>query len=96
MQFGFDELIAHAARSRDLCAGTIIGSGTVSSQQFRETGSCCIAERRAIEMIDFGAARTSFLRFGDRVKMRAEFDRGDRSPFGDINQRVVQSQRKTF
>jgi fumarylacetoacetate (FAA) hydrolase len=96
MQFGFDELIAHAARSRDLCAGTIIGSGTVSSQQFRETGSCCIAERRAIEMIDFGAARTSFLRFGDRVKMRAEFDRGDRSPFGDINQCVVESQRKTF
>ena len=49
MAHGFHELIAHAARTRELCPGTIIGSGTVSSSRYRETGSCCIAERRAIE-----------------------------------------------
>jgi fumarylacetoacetate (FAA) hydrolase len=94
MQFGFDDLIAHAARSRYLCAGTVIGSGTVSSHRFRETGSCCIAERRAIEMIDNGAARTSFLRFGDQVRMWAESGRGAGSPFGEINQRVVRAQQR--
>ena len=49
MEFGFGELIAHAARTRDLCAGTIIGSGTVSSERCDELGSCCISERRALE-----------------------------------------------
>jgi fumarylacetoacetate (FAA) hydrolase len=89
MQYGFHELIAHAARTRDLCAGTVIGSGTVSSHRFRETGSCCIAERRAIEMIDEGAARTPFLRFGDRVRMVTVLADDSASPFGEIDQRVI-------
>ena len=88
MEYGFPELIAHAAATRDLCAGTIIGSGTVSVSNFRETGSCCIAERRAIETIDFGTPRTPFMSFGDRVTMRAVSDQGD-PIFGTIDQQVV-------
>jgi fumarylacetoacetate (FAA) hydrolase len=88
MAHGFHELIAHAARTRDLCAGTIIGSGTVSSSRYRETGSCCIAERRAIEMIDKGVPETTFLRFGERVRIEASLDRPEVS-FGPIDQRVV-------
>lgn len=88
MGHGFHELIAHAARTRDLVAGTVIGSGTVSNANFREIGSSCIAERRGIEVIDEGAARTEFMRFGDRVKMEAVDARG-RAPFGAIEQTVV-------
>lgn len=87
MAHGFHELVAHAARTRDLCAGTIIGSGTVSSPGFRETGSCCIAERRAIEMIDTAAPRTPFLAFGERVRMEVAFERSVTN-FGQIDQRV--------
>jgi fumarylacetoacetate (FAA) hydrolase len=87
MQFGFGELIAHAARTRSLCAGTIIGSGTVSSRAFAEAGSCCVAERRAIEAIENGAPKTGFLRFGDRVRMEARV--GEDAPFGTIDQQVV-------
>jgi fumarylacetoacetate (FAA) hydrolase len=89
MRFGFHELIAYAARTRDLCAGTLVGSGTVSSQRFRETGSCCIAERRAIEMIDHGAARTPYLRFGDQVRMTTRLGGDGGSPFGEMNQKVI-------
>jgi fumarylacetoacetate (FAA) hydrolase len=88
MGFGFHELIAHAARTRSLCAGTIIGSGTVSNPDYRTVGSTCIAERRAIEMLDEGAARTDYMRFGDRVRMEALTPDGS-SPFGAIDQRVV-------
>ena len=88
MAFGFHELIAHAARTRDLVAGTIIGSGTVSNRDHATVGSSCISERRAIETIAHGSAKTNFLRFGDRVGMRA--GAGERaSPFGEIDQRVV-------
>lgn len=87
MAHGFHELIAHAARTRDLCAGTVIGSGTVSSSRYRETGSCCIAERRAIEMIDAGAPRTPFLGFGEQVRMAALLGEAD-ARFGKIDQRV--------
>jgi fumarylacetoacetate (FAA) hydrolase len=66
MNFSFGELIAHAARTRNLAAGSILGSGTVSNAD-RSAGSACIAERRVIEMIDEGRARTGFMRFGDRV-----------------------------
>jgi fumarylacetoacetate (FAA) hydrolase len=88
MGHGFHNLIAHAARTRDLCAGTIIGSGTVSSSRYRETGSCCIAERRAIEMIDKGVPETPFLSFGERVRIEASLDRPEIT-FGQIDQRVV-------
>lgn len=88
MGFGFDELVAHAAYSRSLPAGTIIGSGTVSNENCREVGSSCIAERRGIEVVDLGAPKTGFMRFGDRVRMEAEPVAGC-SPFGVIEQRVV-------
>jgi len=92
MEFGFGDLIAHAARSRALCAGTIIGSGTVSSSGYAETGSCCIAERRAIEMNADGAARTPFLSFGERVRISARV--GDQAPFGMLDQRIVAPPRR--
>ena len=60
MGFGFHELVAHAARTRDLVAGTVIGSGTVSNPNFREVGSSCIAERRGIEPLDERAPNTAF------------------------------------
>ncbi|MCC6631700.1 MAG: fumarylacetoacetate hydrolase family protein [Gammaproteobacteria bacterium] len=88
MAFGFHELVAHAARTRHLVAGTIIGSGTVSNENFREVGSSCIAERRGIELVDGGEARTAYMRFGDTVRMRAVLPDG-RAPFGAIDQKVV-------
>lgn len=88
MEYGFHELVAHAARTRPLVAGTVIGSGTVSNANFREVGSSCIAERRGIEVIDLGEAQTSFMKFGDMVTMTAVTDDG-RAPFGTISQKVV-------
>jgi fumarylacetoacetate (FAA) hydrolase len=90
MSVGFDDLIAHAAATRSLCAGTIIGSGTVSNDDYLTSGSSCIAERRAIELLEHGAATTPFLRFGDRVRISA-VDRAGHSPLGTIDQRVVNS-----
>lgn len=90
MSFGFGQLIAHAALTRRLGAGTLIGSGTVSNSD-RRAGSACIAERRAIEMIEHGAAQTGFMRFGDRVQMDVLGSNGQ-SLFGAIDQRVVQAQ----
>lgn len=88
MNFSFGQLIAHAARSRRLSAGCIIGSGTVSNQS-RAAGSACIAERRVIEKIDQGEIRTAFMRFGDEVRMQAHFYDGRPGPFGVLQQRVV-------
>ncbi|RIX49587.1 MAG: FAA hydrolase family protein [Rhodocyclales bacterium GT-UBC] len=89
MNFGFDRLIAHAARTRRLAAGCIIGSGTVSNVD-RAAGSACIAERRVIEILDQGHPVTSFMRFGESVRMRAIASDGS-APFGCIEQRVVQA-----
>lgn len=88
MAFGFHELVAHAALTRELVAGTIIGSGTVSNPNYAEVGSSCISEVRAIEMIASGAAQTGFMQFGDRVRMTARTAEGD-APFGTIDQCVV-------
>ena len=89
MNFGFGDLVAHAARTRRLGAGTIVGSGTVSNAD-RAAGSACIAERRVIEIIDHGAPRTQFMRFGDRVRMCARGADGA-APFGVIDQRVLRA-----
>jgi len=88
MEFGFHDLVAHAASTRSLCAGTIIGSGTVSNSNFREIGSSCIAERRGIEMLDEGKPRTEFMRFGDTVRMEARLPDGA-VLFGAIDQKVI-------
>jgi fumarylacetoacetate (FAA) hydrolase len=91
MAFGFDQLVAHAAYSRELVAGTVVGSGTVSNENYREVGSSCIAERRAIELLDEGEPRTPYMAFGDRVRMQARFDDGRDGPFGAVDQRVVRA-----
>lgn len=88
MSFGMDELVAHAAYSRALPAGTMIGTGTVSNDSYREVGSACIAERRGIEIVDHGEPRTPFMSFGDHVRM--ECTAADGGPlFGPIEQKVV-------
>ncbi len=87
MKFGFDELIEHAAYSRDLAAGTILGSGTVSNTNYNEVGSSCIAERRAIEQIKTGEGSTPFLTAGDVVEMSATHPQnGDL--FGKLRQEI--------
>jgi fumarylacetoacetate (FAA) hydrolase len=91
MGFGFHELVAHAAATRNLVAGTIIGSGTVSNRNHTVVGSSCIAERRAIETIAAGTAITPFMAFGDRVRMEAKLPDG-RAPFGAMDQVVVKAQ----
>ena len=88
MGFGFHQLVAHAARTRRLGAGTIIGSGAVANADCRRTGSACIAEKRAIEIIDNGEATLPFLRFGDRVRIET-LDASGRSVCGAIDQSVV-------
>ena len=68
MGFSFGDLIAHAARTRTLGAGTIIGSGTVSNED-TSAGTACIAERRALEILEHGEPKTDWLRFNDRVRI---------------------------
>jgi len=87
MTFEFPRLIAHAAKTRTLGAGTVVGSGTVSNTD-RSKGSCCLAERRMLETIEQGEPATPFLKFGDvvRIEMR---DRSGRSIFGAIEQKVT-------
>ena len=94
MAFGFDELIVHATYSRDLPAGTVLGSGTVSNSNFREVGSSCIAERRGIEIIDHGKPSTPFMALGDTVQMSAALPNGS-DVFGRIDQAVIRAGRPT-
>lgn len=89
MTFNFFRLLEHVAYSRRLRAGTIVGSGTVSNAS-RSAGSACIAERRAIETLDEGTAKTPFLRFGERVQIDMQ-DAAGRSIFGAIDQRYASS-----
>jgi len=89
MAFGFHDLIAHAARTRSLCAGTIVGSGTVSNRD-RKTGAGCLFERRAEELLKGGKAKTPFLKFGDRVRIEMLGPDG-KTVFGAIDQAIVQS-----
>ena len=88
MTFDFPALIAHAARTRALSAGTVIGSGTVSNRD-RARGSSCLAEVRMVETLETGAPATPFLKFGDQVHIEMRDAHGV-SVFGTIDQRVVQ------
>ena len=96
MVFNFAQLIAHAAKTRELCAGSIIGSGTVSNKQGGLQGSsianggvgyCCIAEVRMYETIETGQPKTPYMQFGDRVRIEM-LDAQGRSIFGAIDQTV--------
>jgi fumarylacetoacetate (FAA) hydrolase len=89
MTFNFHQLIAHATKTRNLGAGTIIGSGTVSNYD-RSLGASCLAERRTLEQIEFGAPKTPFLKFGDRVRIEM-FDAAGVSLFGALDNQVVRS-----
>jgi fumarylacetoacetate (FAA) hydrolase len=94
MVFDFPQLIAHAAKTRPLGAGTIIGSGTVANKD-RSVGSSCIAERRAIETIEHGAPRTPYLDFSDRIRIEM-LDSVGRSIFGAIDQRLERYSAKIY
>ena len=89
MTFDFGQLIAHAAKTRPLGAGSIIGSGTVSNKDGAR-GYSCIAELRMIETIRDGKPKTPFLRFGDEVRIEMMDARGH-SIFGAIEQKVEAS-----
>jgi len=97
MTFDFPTLIAHAAKTRHLVAGSIVGSGTVSNKldggpgkpvDAGGVGYSCLAELRMIETIEHGAPKTPFMRFGDRVRIEL-FDAAGASVFGAIDQQVV-------
>lgn len=87
MIFDFPTLIAHAAKSRPLAAGTIVGSGTISNTD-RSKGSCCIAEQRMLEIIDTGKPKTAFMQYGDRIQIQMMAKDGS-NIFGTIDQEVV-------
>ncbi len=91
MTFNFPTLLAHAAKTRPLGSGTIIGSGTVSNYD-RSAGSSCLAEKRMLEVIADGEAKTPFLKFGDRVRIEM-FDEAGHSLFGAIDQVVERYER---
>ena len=97
MTFNFAQLVAHVTKSREVEAGSIIGSGTVSNKQGNLHGSsienggvgyCCLAEVRMYETIETGAPQTPFLKYGDTVKIEM-LDAQGQSIFGAIEQRVV-------
>ncbi|MDP2206624.1 MAG: fumarylacetoacetate hydrolase family protein [Alphaproteobacteria bacterium] len=87
MVFDFAQLIAHAAKTRPLSAGTIIGSGTVSNLD-RSLGHSCIVEKRMLEKVEHGESKTPFMAFGDTVKIEM-LDHSGKSIFGAIEQKVA-------
>ena len=87
MTFNFPQLICHAAKTRALVAGTIVGSGTVSNLD-RSKGSCCIAEKRMLEKIEHDQITTEFMKYKDTIKIEMLTPKGD-SIFGAIEQTVV-------
>lgn len=87
MTFDFPTIVAHAAKTRPLAAGAIIGSGTISNYD-RSAGSSCLAEKRMLEIIADGKPTTPFMKFGDQVSIEM-FDSNGESIFGKIDQTVV-------
>lgn len=87
MQFNFAQLVAHAARTRPLTAGTIVGSGTIANEDTSK-GASCLAEIRMLEIIKDGKASTPFMSFGDTIRIEM-FDANGDSIFGAIEQLIV-------
>ena len=94
--FGIGQLISHVAKTRDLVAGSIVGTGTVSNRQNGQYGSsienggvgyCCLAELRMYEILEQGKPQTPFMKFGDSIKIEM-FDRDGMTIFGSISQRI--------
>ncbi|MGO1542455.1 MAG: fumarylacetoacetate hydrolase family protein [Luteimonas sp.] len=88
MQFDFSQLVAHAAKTRPLSAGTIVGSGTIANEDTSK-GASCFAEKRTVEALEHGKPRTPFMAFGDTVRIEM-LDAGGKSIFGAIEQRIEQ------
>lgn len=88
--FDFAHLIEHATVTRPLTAGTIIGSGTISNDDYETVGSSCLQEIRTIETIEQGEPKTPFMKVGDRIQIEV-FDGSGRSIFGRIDQKVRQA-----
>ncbi|TKB44685.1 fumarylacetoacetate hydrolase family protein [Thalassotalea mangrovi] len=88
MTFDFPTIVAHAAKTRPLGAGCIVGSGTISNYD-RSAGSSCLAEKRMLEIIADGQPSTPFMQFGDKVRIEM-FDENGESIFGTIDQTVVE------
>lgn len=91
MQFNFAQLVAHAARTRPLGAGTIVGSGTIANEDTSK-GASCFAEQRTVETLRDGKPSTPFMSFGDVVRIEM-FDAAGNSIFGAIEQRIEQAAR---
>lgn len=91
MQFSFAELIAHAAKSRPLAAGSLVGSGTIANQD-TSRGASCLAEKRMLEIIAEGKPSTPFMQFGDTVCIEMK-NRAGESIFGAIEQQVIKYER---
>jgi fumarylacetoacetate (FAA) hydrolase len=87
MQFNFAQLVAHAAKTRPLTAGTIVGSGTIANEDTSK-GASCLAEIRMLEIIANGKPSTSFMKFGDMIRIEM-FDLEGASIFGAIEQKIV-------
>lgn len=88
MDMSFAQLLEYIAYNRRLGAGFVLGSGTVSNEDYRQVGSACLAEQRALEVIDRGEPTTPFLQFGERVRFEAK-DAGGASVFGAIDFRLI-------
>ena len=89
MTFSLFDLVAHAAKTRPLMAGTLIGSGTVSNHD-KTTGYACIMEKRLVEQVELGAAKEDFLRFGDEIGIDM-FDHHGETIFGAIKNRLIKA-----
>lgn len=88
MQFDFSQLVAHAAKTRPLAAGTIVGSGTIANQDTSK-GASCFAEKRTVETLRDGKPSTPFMKFGDVVRIEMKNSDGSHI-FGAIEQRIEQ------
>ena len=86
LKFYFAQLVAHAAKTRPLSAGTIVGSGTIANED-TSRGASCFAERRTVETLRDGKPSTPFMSFGDTVRIEM-LDRDGASLFGAIEQRM--------
>lgn len=90
MDFSFGQLLSHLAYNRNLGTGTVLGSGTFSNHDYRSVGSSCLAEQRALEVLEKGDALTPFIGFGERLRFEM-LDPSGKSLFGAIDNRYVKA-----
>lgn len=88
MNYSFSDLISHLIYNRNIKAGTIIGSGTVSNKDAQDTGSACLAEKIALDVIEHGAAKSEFIQYGETVEINV-FDKSKKSIFGAIKTKFI-------